>query len=588
MIYLLLKRFFQNVGTHSILHLTSSESTAYSAVIDAFRASGPLTDEKRAVLSDLGGLLGVGVERQQAEVRRALSDELLATVALRLSGADLSSSWEREGRRVLPLLPRAAPHTALTSLAARAGAELRVQNAQLPPPDQTRTLVPPSLPPPSSPPPKPLSTEHFAQPEPVPKQNGLTKREAEAENGFVILPSGMAVRVREESPPAGRRGKRKRSASKSIEVFPDGIPTSRTTSVLGAGHGYARPAPSQLPEPPLSPSRRGPGQTSAPSPPLLTPPMSQARGRPRLLGAGPRARPPRPRLPRPPLLLTPQPTLPSPLPPLLFSSQTTGVQVPMAAPPRPTTIQLKQDMNPTSSLQGLKVISHSTTKVLPKPGVSAVYMLPPAPRMAAAPHRLLGVSTAPPRLLPPSPGLPTGVIRTVRARQPGMITNAKPSVIVVQKGGGPSMQGCLRTTRPATVSLYRPRPLAPGIPRLAGQNDSGNLILVDLAQAQDSSTLSSLFSASGVLPDPGGESGAGQRKIFLQRPGNQAPTTTTWGETSTPPSSDPPISQEASHPPGRLVTLPPRSISTPQESPVPSPPSLEVVPGRQHQANGEA
>ena len=568
----------------------SSESTAYSAVIDAFRASGPLTDEKRALLSDLGGLLGVGVERQRAEVRRALSDELLATVALRLSGTDLSSSWEREGRRILPLLPRANPHTALTSLAARAGAELRLQNAQLPPPDQTRTLVPPSLPPPTSPPPKPLPTEHFAQPEPVPKQNGLTKRETEAENGFVVLPSGMAVRVREESPPAGRRGKRKRSASKSIEVFPDGIPTSRTTSVLGAGHGYARPAPSQqLPEPPLSPSRRAPpGQTSAPSPPLLAPPMSQsARGRPRLLGAGPRApRPPRPRLPRPPLLLSPQPTQPSPLPPLLFSSQTTGVQVPMAAPPRPTTIQLKQDMNPTSSLQGLKVISHSTTKVLPKPGVSAVYMLPPAPRMAAAPHRLLGVTTAAPRLLPPSPGLPTGVIRTVRARQPGMVTNAKPSVIVVQKGGGPSM-GCLRTTRPATVSLYRPRPLAPGLhpPRLAGQNDSGNLILVDLAQAQDSSTLSSLFSASGVLPDPG-ESGAGQRKIFLQRPGNP-PTTTMWGETSTP-SSDPPISLEAAHPPGRLVTLPPRSISTPQESPAPSPPSLEVVPGRQQQANGEA
>ena len=527
----------------------------------------------------------MGVERQQAEVRRALSDELLATVALRLSGTDLSSSWEREGRRVLPLLPRSAPHTALTSLAARAGAELRVQNAQLPPPNQTRTLLPPSLPPPSSPPPKPLSTEHFAQPEPVPKQNGLTKREAEAENGFVVLPSGMAVRVKEESPPAGRRGKRKRSASKSIEVFPDGIPTSQTTSVLGAGHGYARPAPSQLPEPPLSPSRRGPGQASAPSPPLLTPPMSQARGRPRLLSAGPRVRPPRPRLPRPPLLLTPQPTLPSPLPPLIFSSQTTGVQVPMAAPPRPTTIQLKQDINPTSSLQGLKVISHSTAKVLPKPGVSAVYMLPPAPRMAAAPHRLLGVSTAPPRLLPPSPGLPTGVIRTVRARQPGMMTNAKPSVIVVQKGGGSSMQGCLRTTRPATVSLYRPRPLAPGIhpPRLAGQNDSGNLILVDLAQAQDSTTLSSLFST-----DPGGENGAGQRKIFLQRPGNQAPATTMWGETSTP-SSDPPISLEAAaHPPGRLVTLPPRSISTPQESPAPSPPSLEAVPGRQQQANGEA
>ena len=571
------------------------ESVAFSAVIDALRASGPLSDEKRALLTELGTLLGVGVERQKAEIRRAVSDERLATVAFRLSGADLSSTWEREGRRVIPLLPRAAPRTALTSLASRAGAELRLQNAQLLPPDQTRTVVPPSLPRPSSASPKPFPSDQpppFAQPDPVPKQNGVTKREADAENGFVILPSGMAVRVRDESPPAGRRGKRKRSASKSIEVFPDGIPTTRTTSVLGAGHGYAK-----LPEQPVTSSVRGLVQASIPTTPHLSPPMTQARGRPRLLGTAPRPRPPRPRLPRPPLLLSPQPTLPSLLPPILYSSQTTGVQVPLATPARPTTIQLKQDINPTSSLQGLKVISHSTTKVLPKPGVSAVYMLPTAPRMTTAPHRLLGVSSAPPRLLPPSPGLPTGVIRTVRARQPGMLTNAKPSVIVVQKGGaGVPTMGCLRTTRPATVSLYRPRPLAPGTqtPRLAGgANDSGNLILVDLAQAQDSNALSSLFSASGVLPGEGGES-SGQRKIFLQRPGNVPAITTMWGETSNP-SSDSLSSLEGQpHPPGRLVTLPPRSISTPQMSPAPSPPSLEVLPSRQQQqqqqqqANGEA
>ena len=145
-------------------------------------------------------MLGVGVERQKAEIRRAVSDERLATVAFRLSGADLSSTWEREGRRVIPLLPRAAPRTALTSLASRAGAELRLQNAQLLPPDLTRTVVPPSLPRSSSPSPKPFPSDQpppFAQPDPVPKQNGVTKREADAENGFVILPSGMAVRVRD-------------------------------------------------------------------------------------------------------------------------------------------------------------------------------------------------------------------------------------------------------------------------------------------------------------------------------------------------------------------------------------------------------
>ena len=570
-----------------------SECSAYSSVVDAFRAGGPLTEEKSAALLQLGQLLGVGVERHRAEVRRSGSDELLSTVALRLGPADPEMSWQREGRRIIPILPRAAPITAVTSLAGKMGAELRLHNSALLPPDETRSAPPPPpldpLPPPI---PEPNKSPEFALPEAVPRQNGVGKRETDAENGFVVLPSGMAVRVREDSPSAGKRGKRKRSASKSIEVFPDGVPVSKPTSVLGAGHGYARPPPVSIPEAPLSPSRRPAGRPANPSSPVPGPPgLAMARGRPRLLSAGPRPRGPRPRIPRPGLLISPRPPSPSPGifnsqgPPLILS-QSSAVQLPVG-PPRPTTIQLKQEPGP-STIQGLKVISHSTTKVMPKTGVSAVYMLPPVPRMAAAPHRLLAVSSAPPRLLPPSPGLPTGVIRTVRARHPGI--PGKPSVIVVQKGA-PGGFGCLRTTRPATVSLYRPRPLAPGSPgpRLPGPGEPGGMILVDLAQAQDPSShaLSSLLSASGMLPDT---IEGGQRKIFVQRPAT-TPTSTVWVEASAAPTETSMLATPSTSSMGRMVTLPPRPVATVALDPPTSasPPGFEVRPGRTNgETNGES
>ncbi len=50
-------------------------------MVSALRAQGDLTKERRKVLSDLSGALNVSVERHKAEVRRALNDEMLATIA---------------------------------------------------------------------------------------------------------------------------------------------------------------------------------------------------------------------------------------------------------------------------------------------------------------------------------------------------------------------------------------------------------------------------------------------------------------------------------------------------------------------------
>ena len=47
------------------------------------RAQGDLTKERRKVLSDLSGILNIAPERHKTEVRRAINDELLATVSKR-------------------------------------------------------------------------------------------------------------------------------------------------------------------------------------------------------------------------------------------------------------------------------------------------------------------------------------------------------------------------------------------------------------------------------------------------------------------------------------------------------------------------
>ena len=53
----------------------------YSQIVSAFRAQGDLTDEKLTILPVLQNALGISRERHTAEVKRALYDEQLASIA---------------------------------------------------------------------------------------------------------------------------------------------------------------------------------------------------------------------------------------------------------------------------------------------------------------------------------------------------------------------------------------------------------------------------------------------------------------------------------------------------------------------------
>ena len=51
--------------------------------MDAYRAGGVLTDEKKSSLENVAKLLNISTERHKAEVRRAVNDELLNTISTR-------------------------------------------------------------------------------------------------------------------------------------------------------------------------------------------------------------------------------------------------------------------------------------------------------------------------------------------------------------------------------------------------------------------------------------------------------------------------------------------------------------------------
>ena len=324
----------------------------------------------------------------------------------------------------MPLLPRASPLTELTRLAGRAARDLAAHNTELLPPWHPR-------------------------PAPAPPQPG-----GEEEGGVVVLPSGAAVRLSDRETGGRRGGKRKRSSpSRSIEVFPGGlaeleastrVKEEKLSSVVGAGHGYARPAPNAQPAPACrlmavsDQTRRG-----RPSLPL----QSSMRGRPRLLGS----RRGGPSLSSPRLQAAPASILPAG--PVLLPGPRPAVPVPprQAGPARELPVTVAAGLHPVK-------VFHSAGKLAPRAG-GAVYVVPRAGRPA-------GLAT--PRLLGPS------VIRTVRARQPG-----KPSVIVVGRQGG-----LYRAQQPAHTLVLD----------LSGQTGA--------VQSTAPPHLASILSASGILPDP--------------------------------------------------------------------------------------
>nr|XP_004656314.1 BRCA2-interacting transcriptional repressor EMSY isoform X7 [Jaculus jaculus] len=131
--------------------LRKLELEAYAGVISALRAQGDLTKEKKDLLGELSKVLSISTERHRAEVRRAVNDERLTTIAHKMnlslylgdrpsysmSGPNSSSEWSIEGRRLVPLMPRLVPQTAFT-VTANAVANAAIQhNAALPVPAET-------------------------------------------------------------------------------------------------------------------------------------------------------------------------------------------------------------------------------------------------------------------------------------------------------------------------------------------------------------------------------------------------------------------------------------------------------------------
>ncbi|XP_043580554.1 BRCA2-interacting transcriptional repressor EMSY isoform X5 [Bombus pyrosoma] len=93
------------------------ELEAYGNMVSVLRAQGPFTSEKQKLLQELAKVLHISNERHRAEVRRAVNDEKLATIAEQLSGPNTGTDWTIEGRRAIPLLPRLKARSAFTTLA---------------------------------------------------------------------------------------------------------------------------------------------------------------------------------------------------------------------------------------------------------------------------------------------------------------------------------------------------------------------------------------------------------------------------------------------------------------------------------------
>ncbi|XP_071165811.1 BRCA2-interacting transcriptional repressor EMSY-like isoform X1 [Mytilus edulis] len=186
------------------------ELEAYSSLISAFRAQGDLTKEKKKILQDLQYYLSISTERHRAEVRRAINDEKLCTVADYVSGPNTMSEWLIEGRRLIPLMPRLVPQTAFTAKANEAANLQAEKNASMPVPSLTgnKDLTV------SSSPPLPVNNNVVTK----------TNRPTSPNSNVVVLPSGMSIHIKgglnTEDEDEGPERKRRRSHSSESLVSP--------------------------------------------------------------------------------------------------------------------------------------------------------------------------------------------------------------------------------------------------------------------------------------------------------------------------------------------------------------------------------
>ncbi|XP_056417147.1 BRCA2-interacting transcriptional repressor EMSY isoform X2 [Hyla sarda] len=215
--------------------LRKLELEAYAGVISALRAQGDLSKEKKDLLGELSKVLSISTERHRAEVRRAVNDERLTTIAHNMSGPNSSSEWSIEGRRLIPLMPRLVPQTAFTAAANAIANSAGQHNSSLPDPAETgnkEVVVCYSY----------TSTTSTPTSTPVPSGSVATvksPRPASPASNVVILPSGSTVYVKsvncsddDEKP---RKRRRTNSNSSSPVVLKDvpkpTTPVSKTITV---------------------------------------------------------------------------------------------------------------------------------------------------------------------------------------------------------------------------------------------------------------------------------------------------------------------------------------------------------------------
>uniref|UniRef100_A0A8C1ZC12 BRCA2-interacting transcriptional repressor EMSY n=1 Tax=Cyprinus carpio TaxID=7962 RepID=A0A8C1ZC12_CYPCA len=221
--------------------LRKLELEAYAGVISALRAQGDLTKDKKELLGELTRVLSISTERHRAEVRRAVNDERLTTIAYHMSGPNSSSEWSIEGRRLVPLMPRLVPQTAFTVMANAMANATAHQNASLLLPADTankEVVVCYSYTSTTSTPPSASAPSSYSAAAAV-----RSPRPASPASNVVLLPSGSTVYVKsvscsdEDEKPRKRRRTNSSSSSPVLlkEVPKVATPISKTITVPVSG-----------------------------------------------------------------------------------------------------------------------------------------------------------------------------------------------------------------------------------------------------------------------------------------------------------------------------------------------------------------
>nr|XP_018895662.1 PREDICTED: BRCA2-interacting transcriptional repressor EMSY [Bemisia tabaci] len=125
-------KFVDMTDNECKLMLRKLELEAYGNMVSALRAQGPLTDEKKSLLMDIAAELHIPRERYSAEIRRAVNDEKLSTIAQQIYGPNTEIKWAIEGRREIPIIPRLHAQTAYSFLADKIANITAAENAKLP------------------------------------------------------------------------------------------------------------------------------------------------------------------------------------------------------------------------------------------------------------------------------------------------------------------------------------------------------------------------------------------------------------------------------------------------------------------------